>query len=164
MHGQGQKKTNKSLQQRTLSGFITIPLYLINYVLSMELLRLWRLKNEECSILGLCYHRVPRRQPITLLHQFEFIILIIFCVPCSWLPRSKFEWQGILRLSLKLTIMIRSHLFVSRNGTVIKDCIWSGLLKKLIECLNSQVPQQTHPMFTRRFKLVYASVTFTTEV
>ena len=88
VHGQAKKKTNKSLQQRTLSGFITIPLYLINYVLSMELLRLWRLKNEECSILGLCYHRVPRSQPITLLHQFEFIILIIFCVPCSWLPRS----------------------------------------------------------------------------
>ena len=66
--------------------------------LSIELLRLWRLKNEECTILCLCYHGVPRSQPITLLRHFEFFILIIVCVPRSRLRGSLFKWQGILQL------------------------------------------------------------------
>ena len=37
--------------------------------------------------------------------------------------------------------------------------IWRGLLNKLIECLNSQVPQRLH----EGLNLIYPRVTFTIE-
>ena len=48
----------------------------------MELLRLWN-EVHISTLLCLCYHGIPRSQPITLLRHFEFFILIIFCVPSA---------------------------------------------------------------------------------